>query len=126
MGVLDLLPGLYEDWAIIERERVRQRMLHALETLSRQLVSLGRYADAVEAALTAINAEPLRESAQRVLIEAHLAEGNRVEARRSYQTYCDVVRRELGVEPPRELTALVDQGIGTRMSTVQPANVLAN
>jgi DNA-binding SARP family transcriptional activator len=125
VGALDLLPGLYEDWAIIERERLRQRMLHALETLSRQLVALGRYADAVDTALTAISAEPLRESAQRVLIEAHLAEGNRVEARRGYETYCDLVRRELGVEPPGELAALVDQGAGARLGTVSPDAALA-
>src|SRR5215472_10361534 len=30
---MDLLPGWYDDWVIIERERVRQRFLHALEVL---------------------------------------------------------------------------------------------
>lgn len=104
---LDLLPGWCEDWAIMERERMRQRMLHALEALSRRFATLGRYADAVEVAITAVNAEPLRESAQRALIEAHLAEGNLVEARRGYGTYRDLVRRELDVEPSRDLAALV-------------------
>jgi DNA-binding SARP family transcriptional activator len=107
---LDLLPGCYDDWAIIERERIRQRMLHALESMSRVLTELGRYADAVEAALTAINAEPLRESAQRVLIEAHGAEGNWVEARAAFCTYRDLVRRELGIEPSEELTAFIHRG----------------
>src|SRR6516225_5868293 len=58
---LDLLPGCYDDWAIIERERMRQRMLRALEALSRELTAMGRYGEAVDAALTAIVAEPLRE-----------------------------------------------------------------
>lgn len=107
VDALDLLPGLYEDWAIVERERLRQRMLHALETLSRQLVAVGRYADAVEAALTAINAEPLRESAQGALIKAHAAEGNWIEVRRSYQLYRSLLWKELGVEPSRELSAFV-------------------
>ena len=40
-----------------------------------------------EAAMFAVGIEPLRESAQRVLIEAHLAEGNLVEARRAFVTY---------------------------------------
>ena len=57
-------------------------MLHALEALSRALTIMGRYGEAVEAALTAIVAEPLRESAQRALLEAHLAESNLIEARR--------------------------------------------
>jgi DNA-binding SARP family transcriptional activator len=104
---LDLLPGCYDDWAIIERERMRQRTLHALEALSRALTAMGRYGEAVEAALTAIVAEPLRESAQRALLEAHLAESNLIEARRDFLTYRNLVRRELGVEPSVERAALV-------------------
>ena len=94
---LDLLPGFYEDWALMERERIRQRILHALEALSERLAAAGRFADAVEAAMLATSAEPLRESAQRTLIKAHIAEGNLTEARRSYRAYHDLVHRELGV-----------------------------
>lgn len=96
---LDLLPGFYDDWALMERERVRQRILHALEALSERLAAAGRFADAVEAAMLATSAEPLRESAQRALIRAHAAEGNVTEARRSYRSYQDLLRRELGVAP---------------------------
>jgi len=111
-AALDLLPGWYDDWVIFERERIRQRLLHALETLSRRLVEAGRYADAVEAAICAVSADPLRESANRVLIEAHLAEGNLVDARRAYERYRDTVRRELGAEPGAELGRLVRNGYG--------------
>ena len=97
---LNLLPGFYEDWALTERERIRQRMLHALDALSEALASAGRYADAIEAALLATTAEPLRESSQRVLIKAHLAEGNLTEAQRSYRAYRDLLHRELGVALP--------------------------
>ena len=51
---LDLLPGWYDDWVIFERERIRQRLLHALEALSRQLSACGRHAEAVEAAMTVV------------------------------------------------------------------------
>jgi len=97
---LDLLPGWYDDWALIERERTRQRMLHALEKLSHDFVRTARWAEAVEAAMMAVSAEPLRESAQRALIAAHLGEGNWVEGRRCYAAYRDLVRRELGTDPP--------------------------
>jgi DNA-binding SARP family transcriptional activator len=100
---LDLLPGWYDDWVLMERERLRQRVLHGLEAQCRALVRAGRYAEAVEAALTAISAEPLRESAQRALLEAHLAEGNWVEARRAFAVYRDLLADELGVEPSTEL-----------------------
>jgi DNA-binding SARP family transcriptional activator len=111
LAALDLLPGWYDDWAIVERERVRQRMLHALEALSRSLSAIGRYADAVDAAMVAINAEPLRESAQRVLIEAHLSERNWVEARSSYLAYRRLIRCELGIDPSPDFTALLTRSV---------------
>ena len=107
LDALDLLPGWYDDWALVERERVRQRLLHALEALSRQLVQLRRCAEAVEAAMMAVSVEPLRESAQRMLIQAHLAEGNWVEGRRSFEAYRAVLNCELGVEPHPEFVAAV-------------------
>lgn len=104
---LDLLPGCYDDWALIERERLRQRILRALEALSRYLVAAHRFGAAVDAAMIAVHAEPLRESAQRLLVEVHLAEGNVVEARRAYQAYARLLLCEIGVAPAPELTALV-------------------
>jgi DNA-binding SARP family transcriptional activator len=96
---LDLLPGWYDDWVLFERERLRQRLLHAIEALAVRLVHLGRYAEAVDAALDAVHADPLRESAHRVLVLAHLAEGNRVEAARAHDRYAALLDAELGVEP---------------------------
>jgi DNA-binding SARP family transcriptional activator len=105
IDALNLLPGFYDDWALMERERIRQRVLHALEALSERLAADGRFADAIEAAMLATSAEPLRESAQRVLIKAHIAEGNVTEAHRSYRTYKDLMHRELGVVPSDDFSA---------------------
>jgi DNA-binding SARP family transcriptional activator len=95
----ELLPGFYEEWVLMERERLNQLRLHALEALCRRFTSMGRYGDAVAAGIAAVAAEPLRESAQAVLIEAHLAEGNMSEAIRQYQRYRRVLREELNLEP---------------------------
>jgi DNA-binding SARP family transcriptional activator len=118
--MLDLLPGWYDDWVLMERERLRQRILHALEELSRKLACAGRFPEAVEAAVLAIGAEPLRESAQRALIEAHVAEGNLSEARRILQEYRDLLRRELGVNPSYALQAVVDAAAAVRCSSSRP------
>ena len=109
IDALDLLPGWYDDWALIERERIRQRLLHALEALSHRLVQLRRCAEAVDAAMMAVGSDPLRESAQRALIEAHMAEGNVVEGRRSFDAYRELLARELGTEPSQELAAMVSR-----------------
>ena len=110
LEALDLLPGWYDEWIIFEREQLRQRILHAMEALVRQLISRGLFADAIEVAMTAVGVEPLRESAQRVLIEAHLAEGNFVEARRAYVAYHEILTAELGVSPSVELSEKVSRG----------------
>ncbi|GAB3268760.1 hypothetical protein GCM10027452_46460 [Micromonospora halotolerans] len=107
-GNADLLPGWYDDWVLTERERVRQRVLHGMEAMSRHLLTTGRCAEAVEVALTAAGAELLRESAQRVLLEAHLAEGNWVEGRRGLDTYRRLLARELDMEPDPCLDELLD------------------
>jgi DNA-binding SARP family transcriptional activator len=114
---LDLLPGWYDDWVIFERERIRQRLLHGLEMLSRLLAAADRCGEAVEAAILAVSADPLRESASRVLIEAHLAEGNLIEARRAFERYRDIVRRELGAEPGADLGRLARDGYRQRELT---------
>jgi DNA-binding SARP family transcriptional activator len=104
---LDMLPGWYDDWVVVNRERIRQRVMHALEALSRQLVARCRLAEAVEVARAAVAAEPLRESAQRVLVEALLALGNRAEAAQAFLEFQAILASELGVEPSAELRALV-------------------
>jgi DNA-binding SARP family transcriptional activator len=109
LEALDLLPGWYEDWVLLERERLRQTLLRAVEALACRLVAANRYGEAIEAALSAVSVAPLRESAQSALIEAHLAEGNRCEALRSYSLYEEILDRELGLGPSVELRRLVHQ-----------------
>jgi DNA-binding SARP family transcriptional activator len=108
----DLLPDWWDDWVLLERERFRQLRLHALEALCSRLTAAGRFAEAVQAGLDAVASEPLRETAHRLLIRAHLirahlVEGNRAEALRQYRSYARLLRDELGLDPPAEVHALV-------------------
>ncbi|SDD48209.1 DNA-binding transcriptional activator of the SARP family [Geodermatophilus telluris] len=103
----ELLPGWYDDWVLLERERLRQLRLHALEVLAGRLVVAGRHGEAVQAAYAAARDEPLRESAHRAIVRVHLAEGNVTEAVRAYESFRDVLARELGVPPSRQMQELV-------------------
>lgn len=95
----ELLPDWYDEWLEIDRERIRQRRLHALDAACPALARRGRFAEAAEAGLASVAADPLRESAHRALIELHLAEGNLGEARRQFETYRRLARTRLGAEP---------------------------
>jgi DNA-binding SARP family transcriptional activator len=104
----ELLPDWSDDdWILLERERFRQLCLHGLEAQCLRLVGLERFAEAVQAGLAAVRGEPLRESAHRALISAHLAEGNHWEALRQYQWYAQLLRDELGIEPSARITWMV-------------------
>lgn len=102
----ELLPDWYEDWVVIDRERFRQARLHALESACYSLIRAGRYDKAIEVGLAAVVDEPLRESAHRAVMRAHLAEGNRVEALRQYDLCRRFLSDHLGFTPSPETERL--------------------
>lgn len=106
----ELLPGWYDEWVMVERERMRQIQLHALEALCGRLLASGNYARAVQVGLAATAAEPLRESAHRLLIQVHMAEGNRAEAVRQFEIYRNLLATELGIEPSATIKHLLSRG----------------
>jgi DNA-binding SARP family transcriptional activator len=105
----DLLPGWYDDWAVIAAEDWRQLRLHALEAVAAQLTAADRVAEAAAAALVAVRAEPLRESARAALIRVHLAEGNQSRAIDEFERYRVLLHAELGLEPTSRLRQLLSE-----------------
>jgi DNA-binding SARP family transcriptional activator len=103
----DLLPGWYDDWVLLERERLRQLRMRALEAVADRLATLGRHGEALQAAHAAVRAEPLRESAHRLVVRIHLAEGNTAEAVRAYGFFRTLIETELGLPPSELMTRLV-------------------
>jgi DNA-binding SARP family transcriptional activator len=103
----DLLPGWDDEWVVTERERLRQLRLHAWDARGRQLLGAGRTEDALELARLAVATAPDRESAQRVLIAAYVAHGERRKALRQYRAYCSRLADAYGGEPSPAMTDLV-------------------
>jgi DNA-binding SARP family transcriptional activator len=103
----ELLPGWYDDWVLLARERLRQLKVHALEVLADKLACDGRYGEAVQAAYAAAGTEPLRESAHRAVVRVHLAEGNIAEAVRAYNAFRELLLGELGVAPSPLMEELI-------------------
>ncbi len=104
----ELLPEWNDDWVILERQRLRELCLHAIESVAGQLSDARRHADAVAAAFCAVRLDPLRESATRALIRAQLAEGNRAQAVRTFLEFRGRLRAELGIEPSEALIGLMN------------------
>jgi DNA-binding SARP family transcriptional activator len=109
----DLLPDWYEDWVLLDRERIRQIRIHALEALCARLATLERFSEAIDAGLEAVAAEPLRESAHLTLMQAHQAEGNWCEVLRAYDHLRRVLLSELAVEPSPRVEGFVHRRLVT-------------
>lgn len=107
VGQGELLPDWCDEWLVPHQERVRQLQLHVLEAAAARWSRLGLYGLALQAALSALHADPLRESAHRAVISVHVAEGNVVEARRAFRQCRLLLRRELGVDPSPQTARLI-------------------
>lgn len=95
----DLLPSCYDPWIVPERERLRQRYLHALDRLIHLLESQQKYAQAIGYAQRIIDHDPLNEDMYRCLMRLLTRVGDRAGAVRVYQACAAALRRELGIEP---------------------------
>ncbi|RLT33952.1 MAG: hypothetical protein DWI57_17185 [Chloroflexi bacterium] len=95
----DLLPDIYDDWVLGERERLRNLYVQVLEQISQLLEDDQRYAEAIAFSQRLLRHEPLQESAYRHLMRLYALAGNRAAALRVYHTCVTTFERELSVEP---------------------------
>lgn len=102
----ELLPGWYDDWVVLEQQRLRNLRLRAFLVLARQWLDEGEAHKAVEAAEGALELETLHESAVALLIRAELKAGNRARALQTFEAFRTNLEIELGIEPSEHLTKL--------------------
>ena len=108
----DYLEGIYDDWCVLERERLRENQLAARESLARLYASRGSLQAAVEAYQLLVKMDPYREPAHRELMRCHFRLGDRVAAIKQYQTCVQILRDDLGLSPTSETEELYLQIIG--------------
>ena len=119
----ELLPGWYDDWVLYERERLQQRRMAALEILATRFLTQGNLFYALDAARLAISIEPLRESAQLILVRALLAAEDHASAVVAYRDFSDRLADELGVAPsPRFAEILHARAVATMASRTVTRN----
>ena len=97
-----LLPDAYDEWAQLERERIRLGYLTALETRAQRRYEFHRWEAALADVETLLSADPLNELATRLAMACHWALDQREAARRCYDAYRDRVHDELKTDPLAE------------------------
>jgi DNA-binding SARP family transcriptional activator len=107
----DLLEGIYEDWALLERERLRGQYQQALEELLLAEKSSGRFEQALEYGLHLLKSDSLRESVHREVMRLQHLLGRPEAALRQFETCRRLLREELDVEPETETLALAQETV---------------
>jgi DNA-binding SARP family transcriptional activator len=96
----------YEDWAMPTRERLRETFLEMKTNLAACQLALGRYQETLDHARQVLDCAPCRESAWRLLMEAHYRQGEQDRALRAFERCQAILADELGVDPLPETLAL--------------------
>jgi DNA-binding SARP family transcriptional activator len=99
----DLIPAIYDDWVVPERERLRESFLGAAERLAELLEVDRDYRGAIRWARRLWDNDSLNEGSCRRLMRLYALSGDRAAALRTYHGYATALARETGVEPGAEI-----------------------
>lgn len=100
-----LLPGLYDDWIVRERERLIQVFVNGLHALAGALEQIDDV-QAVAALNRAVAADPLREDSHQALIRLYADQNKPGEAIRQYRKIERLLADEVGSRPSPATEAL--------------------
>jgi WD40 repeat protein/class 3 adenylate cyclase len=104
----ELLPGFYDEWISLERERVQAVFEARMEQLLEQLIAAERWIAVQEWGERWLTLSRAREPAYRALMLASGVRGDIAKVASLYQRCTDELLEYLGVEPSAETRALYD------------------
>jgi LuxR family maltose regulon positive regulatory protein len=96
----------YADWAAPARRELEERRREALERLAAALADAGRVLEAIRRYRRLVSLEPEREAWHRALMSCYASTGERAQALRQFHACRTILRREQGVAPGPETSAL--------------------
>jgi len=105
----ELLPGFYDEWAVLERERLAARFEQRVGRLLEEQLAAQAWPAVLEWAERWIALGGTPEPAFRALMLAHGRMGDMSAVAADYQRCVDALARELGVEPSEQTLALYAQ-----------------
>ncbi|MCI0555777.1 MAG: hypothetical protein L0287_32930, partial [Anaerolineae bacterium] len=125
----ELLPGFYDEWVSLERERIQAVFEARMEQLLEQLIAAERWIAVQEWGERWLTLSGAREPAYRALMLASGVRGDMAKVASLYQRCTDELMEYLGVEPSAETRALYDgllKGAKTplRTTAAQPSGTI--
>ncbi|MCB9138214.1 MAG: tetratricopeptide repeat protein [Caldilineaceae bacterium] len=120
----------FDEWTRTTREHIRRQVIDGYHKLEKYALAANDAELGIAIARRWIEVDSLDEAAHMLLIQLLLKGGNVHEARIQYEYCADLLRRELDVEPPAEMAALLakseqSRGLFPRAHTTRPHNLPA-
>lgn len=105
----DLLESNYNDWALLERERLRGQYQQVLEKLLMAEKSNGAFEQALEYGLRLLQSDSLRETVHRDVMRLQHLLGRPEAALRQFEICRHALKEELNLDPEPETLALAQE-----------------
>jgi DNA-binding SARP family transcriptional activator len=102
-----LLEDRYAEWTEGTRQELRDLHNDLLVELSQLYTAAGKLELAAERLQRLLEADPLNEEANRLMMRVYAEMGSRQKAHRQYETFRAALLREIGAEPSEETEALI-------------------
>ena len=99
----------FEEWLTLERERFQRTAVDLLRRLVQHCLDQQLYPKGIRYAARLLAISPLSEWAQRQMMLLQARNDQRAEALRQYQTCCDILMEELGIDPSPETSTLYER-----------------
>ena len=95
----DLLPELYDNWVLVERERWHHHYLRMLRNLVKNQLAAGDNEKAISRMERLLRDEPFDETVVRLLMQTYLKIGRRGAALAAFESFQLLSKEQLGGEP---------------------------
>jgi DNA-binding SARP family transcriptional activator/tetratricopeptide (TPR) repeat protein len=107
----DFLPALYDDWVLVQRERLCRRCVSLLDGLI-EVVGRDDIGSAATYARRRVELQPLEEVGHRTLVDVLARTGDRAAALQAYHRCISVLERDLDVPPSLETVEVYQRLFG--------------
>ena len=101
-----LLEDLYEDWTMVERERLVNAYVDMLGRMAAHALAAGRHQESIRACYRVLEKDRCHEDSHRTLMRCYARLGSRARALRQYRLCEEALDQEYGLSPSPDTLAL--------------------
>ncbi len=101
-----LLEHLYEDWTMVERERLSNAYVNMLDRLAAYYMESGQYQETIRVCFRLLEKDRCYEDSYRMLMHCYISLGLRSTALRQYRLCQEILRQKYGTVPSPKTQAL--------------------